>query len=382
MKQVSSESTFFSHRSRTRRLTTEDFILLVIHSDRQRQEELVQIMKSGDFTTYADSGIKGAIGSALMFTPNAIIFDLENDAETFKKTYEFIRNDKLAKHISHMAFILIHSKEASKQVIPELQSDPHVVFILLDSEDINDNLNQLKRQIFQLYRQAQKELNKQDVTPEVAASRQQQTASMNELLMQHRNFDEAVIRTFEMLIKKVASGDPQKIFDIIAKTFELLNRPFIIQYIGSDNKVYQHTEAHERNMGKIKALLSETIKLNNVDQSLNKLNSDQDRRCFFGQDRKFYFATESPIVFDELDNLSMVTKNFEMFLLQADRRRTQMGMMGRFRELFEQVYASMEGFEWSESLEEMNDIVNEMFTMDEIDEEDQDDGVSGELELF
>ncbi len=381
MKKLSPENVHLVHRSKRSRLTTEDFVLLVVHSHPDTQKKIVDMLKKGDFTTYADTGAKGAIGSALMFTPNVIIFDWNADAAEFQKTHEFIRSQKLAKHIAKTNFIVTVSSDAPDKSALKVLEDPNV--ILIEYSDLQACWLMLRKHVFNLFRKAQHEL--QQVFEEddsVAASKQRQTASINEILQQNKNFSESVIRTFELLVKKVTTGDSQKIFDTVTKTLELLNRPFVLRYRTEDGRTYETSMTQGQNIQKLKELLENTENINNTMGGISKLNSDQDRRCFFGEDKKLYFATDSPIVFDELDNLSVVTKNFEMFLIQAEKRSKQLKLMEHFKEMFKDLYNQMEGFEWSESLEEMHEVVNQMFAMDSFEEEEEEEAVAGELELF
>ncbi|MGK5094188.1 hypothetical protein WDW89_19510 [Deltaproteobacteria bacterium TL4] len=372
-------TTGITHRMRNTRLMPEDFIILVIHSIQEIQEKIVRLAKEGSFSVYCDDGFKGAIGSALMFTPNIFIFDWDHNRSVCEETLSFIRTQTLAHHIAQTKFlVLISSVNNSKKDLQKLaQSDENVIVVEHQPNIIYNNL--LKKNIFRLFLDTQKSLQ-ETMSDSEAASHQHRTASMNEILTQHKHFNEAVIRSFEILVKKVASGNPQKIFDIISKTFEITSRPFIIKYEGQETQLEFSNRAGQ-DLTRLRELLTRTGKRLAEGEILTQLVSDNDRRCFFGDNYKLFFVTESPDVFDELDNYSMVTKNFEMFLIQAEHRKLQHQMLEQFKSIFSQVYAQMESFEWNESLEAMNELVTEMFSLDSLDQnEDNDPGLSGDLD--
>lgn len=367
------------HRVHNRRLTPEDFVLLIIHSIPEKQQKLAEMLKGANFTVHMDSGYKGSIGSALMFTPNLVIFDWDHDAEIFQKTLKFIRTQKLAHHISQtQILVLVSTDEPTKDQLKAIE-DPQLIVV---EHQNGEDWGGFKRNILQLFFKVQK-ATAPPMSETEAASHQQRTSSINEILVQHKKFSESIIRTFQILVKKVAAGDPQKIFDTMGKTLEILNRPFILQYHNKASKVnFEEVFDAGEKVDNLREVIKATQELQESGSFVSKVHSIHDRRCFFGDDNHLYFATESPDVYDELDNFSMVCKNFEMFLVQSENRKKQLVLMDEFKVVFDDVYGQMEGFEWSESLENMRDIVTEMFSMDDQQEEEEEEAISGELELF
>ena len=381
MPKLSSETVHLVHRSKHSRLTNEDFVILVVFSQIETQQEIIHIMKNGDFTTYADVDSKGAIGSALMFAPNVIVFDWDHNAQDFENTRHFIRTERLAKHLEATKFVvLVKSDNPNKQKLYDLE-DPHLHVIEYDED--HHYAGQLKKHVLRFFLKAQKEFQEayqmKNEEQTVESTKHQRTSSLKDLLVQHKNFADSVLRTFQLIIKKVSSGDVGKIFDLISKTLEGLNRPFILKY--KDN--HKEVSVAQRDTERLQILLEETTRLS-TENKITKLHSDQDRRCFFGDNKHLFFAIESPTVFDELDTFSTITKNFEMFLSQAENRKKQLLLMGDFRDLFDNLYGQLESFEWSESLEQMQEVVNQMFSIDSLQEEqeEEEEVVSGELQLF
>ena len=370
-------------RTRSQRITPEDFVILIIHNDSSVQESLIELMKEGHFGVHADAG-NGAIGSSLMFTPNIVIFDWNDDAENCVKTLDFVRHQKLARHISQTKFIIVATESTEdKEELLALGNDSDIIIIVYPEK--MSYRSTLKKHILRIFLRTQKELvnnaNKKMSEAE-AASHQHRTASLNELLNNRKIFNEAVIRNFRLLIKQVSAGDPQKIFDLIAETFESLNRTFILSY-ESKSTNFEYTFNSDQNVQKLSELLAKTKLLHQSGEQINKLNSDQDRRCFFGDEHLLYFCTDSPEVFDELDNFSTVTENFEMFLIQAEQRQYQQELLEEFKIVFDDLYAQMESFEWSDALEGTRDLVTKMFNIEKHGKNgDVETDASGTTELF
>ncbi|MBF0236804.1 MAG: hypothetical protein HQM12_03800 [SAR324 cluster bacterium] len=354
-----------STQNQKHQMITEDFVILVIHDKKDTQKSLAEVMKEGNFTVHVDTG-DGAIGSCLMFTPHIIVFDWDISAKHCQETLDFIRNQPVATHISQIKFLILARIDAQqKEILEAIATDPNVS--LIEYQPNTSYRSTLKKNILRLFLQAKKESSnktRQPLSEEEAASMHRRTASINELLSLHKTFNNVVLRSFTDLIKRVSNGNAQQLFDIIVNSMEVLHRPFIVSFSGTSTSL-EMVYGDQKYTEKLKDLLFlGADQANHADNQDTWFISDQDRRCFWGKKRQLFFVTESPDVFDELDFFTSVIQNYEIFLVQAERRRKQIALMETVKSMFDDLYSQMESFEWSESLENMKELVEKMFSLD------------------
>jgi len=350
-----------AHSKRHRRSIPEDFVILVIHDDAKKREKWIKLMKEGDFSVYGDSGMKGAIGSALMFIPHVIIFDWDTESTVCGQAIDYLRNQKLAAHIAMTHVIVLATESAPHpENLAKLEEDPFFHTVRYIANENYDN--KLKKHILRLFLE-QRHKSTSAATPQ-SGLKYHRTVSMKDRLAEHKKFNETINKTIQVLAQSIGDGIPQQIFNEISQALDQLDRPFLLKYKGN-LATYKYVFKGEQNVDKLEMLLTNTIDASGLGQITEAIYSDQDRRCFVGSQQKLFFATESPEVFDELGNFSVVTQNFENFLLQSEQRKLQLELFEDFSIVMDDLYVQVDNFELSESLEQIKALVSQMLSIEE-----------------